>query len=128
MTLKPVKKIHQSRIPSIMSSVLIVAGACEMLLLARLVARVLAARPDNPAITVLYMVTAPFVSPFAFLNATQPPFGAVLEFSTLLVALLVPLLALVIWHYASKHHADVSTRGNDAWQASATNLSERTST
>ncbi|PDW00457.1 YggT family protein [Candidatus Chloroploca asiatica] len=99
-----------------------------MLLLARLVARALAARPDNPAIMVLYTVTAPFVRPFDFLNAAQPPFGAVLEFSTLLVALLLPLLALVIWHYASKHHDDVSTRGNDAWQASATNLSERTST
>ncbi len=99
-----------------------------MLLLARLVARALAARPDNPVIMVLYTVTAPFVRPFDFLNATQPPFGAVLEFSTLLVTLLVPLLALVIWHYRSQHHDGVYVERNDAWEASATNLSERTST
>lgn len=73
------------------------AGALEALLLARLVARLLAARPDNPAIAALYALTGPLLAPLAALDYDQPPFGAALEFSTMAMATLVPLLAYGAW-------------------------------
>ncbi|NTV64419.1 MAG: YggT family protein [Oscillochloris sp.] len=74
-----------------------VIGALEALLLARLLARLLAARPDNPTFVGLYAVTGPLVAPLAALDLGQPRFGAVLELSTLLTAIAVPLLALLFW-------------------------------
>jgi uncharacterized protein YggT (Ycf19 family) len=71
-------------------------GALDALLCARLVLRLFAARPDNPVVQALLGITAPLVLPLAFLDAQQPRFGAVLEFSTL-VCLLLPLLALVVY-------------------------------
>jgi uncharacterized protein YggT (Ycf19 family) len=71
-------------------------GALDALLLARLVLRLFAARPDNPVVQALLGITAPLVLPLAFLDAHQPRFGAVLEFSTLVV-LLLPLLGLALW-------------------------------
>ncbi len=73
------------------------AGALEALLLARLLARLLAARPDNPAFALLYAITGPLVAPLAALDYDQPPFGAALEFSTLVLASGVPLLAYLAW-------------------------------
>jgi hypothetical protein len=73
------------------------AGALEGLLLARLAARLLAARPDNPSLSLLYWLTGPLVSPLAMLDFDQPPFGAALEFSTLTLATIVPLLAYLAW-------------------------------
>ncbi|HMQ33428.1 MAG TPA: YggT family protein [Chloroflexaceae bacterium] len=73
------------------------AGALEALLLARLLARLLAARPDNPAFALLYAITGPLVAPLRALDYDQPPFGAALEFSTLIMAICVPLLAYVAW-------------------------------
>lgn len=76
------------------------AGSCEALLLARLVARLLAARPDNPMIHLLYTVSLPLVQPLAFLDANQPRFGAILELSTFALLISVPvasyLLALLL--------------------------------
>lgn len=69
------------------------AGALEALLLARLLARLFAARPDNPSFALLYQFTEPFVAPLNFFNYEQPIFGAVLELSTLAAILLVPALA-----------------------------------
>lgn len=74
-----------------------VAGALDALLLARLVARLFAARPDSPAIQLLYAVTSPLVAPLAALNYDQPPYGAALEFATLIMATFVPLLAYLTW-------------------------------
>jgi len=71
-------------------------GALDALLLARLVLRLFAARPDNPVVQVLLGATAPLVLPLAFLDARQPRFGAVLEFSTL-VCILLPLLGVAVW-------------------------------
>jgi YggT family protein len=68
-----------------------VIGGVEGLLLARLVLRLFAARPDNPFVPVFLGATAPLVAPLAFLDAGQPRFGATLEISTLA---LVALLAL----------------------------------
>lgn len=74
-----------------------VAGVVEALLLARLVARLLAARPDNPSVALLYAVTSPVVAPLRALDFDQPPFGAALEFSTLSMAILVPLATYLAW-------------------------------
>ena len=68
-------------------------GAAAALLAARLVLRLFAARPDNPAFAVLFALTAPLAAPFAALDIRQPRFGATLEFST--VAALLILIALI---------------------------------
>jgi hypothetical protein len=73
------------------------AGAIEGLLLARLAARLLAGRPDNPSLAMLYGLTGPLVAPLAALDFDQPPYGAALEFSTLTLATIVPLLAYLAW-------------------------------
>ncbi len=86
--------VRQSRLALVLVGL---AGALEALLLARLIARLLAARPDNPALTMLYTLTWPFVAPFAFLNYDQPPFGAVFERSTLLVVVGLPIIAYLAW-------------------------------
>jgi hypothetical protein len=70
-------------------------GAWAALLLARLLLRLLAARPDNPAVAALYAVTNP-PAPLAALDAGQPRFGATLEFSTLALFLLIILVGLII--------------------------------
>jgi hypothetical protein len=73
------------------------AGALEGLLLARLLARLLAGRPDNPALALLYGLTGPLAAPLAALDYDQPPFGAALEFSTLTMATIVPVVAYLAW-------------------------------
>jgi len=66
-----------------------ILGGLTALLLARLVLRLFAARPDNPIFTALYAITTP-PRALAALDAGQPRFGAVLEYSTLaLIALLL---------------------------------------
>jgi hypothetical protein len=64
-------------------------GAMAALLLARLVLQLLAARPDNPIFAAVRAVTAPLIVPLAALDAGQPRFGAVLEWSTLALLLLM---------------------------------------
>jgi hypothetical protein len=64
-------------------------GGIEALLLARLLLRLLAARPDNPFVQALLWATTPLAAPLAFLDSGQPRFGAVLEFSTLALFLLL---------------------------------------
>lgn len=68
----------------------------ETLLLARLVARILAARPDNPFIVALYLLSEPLRLPLVALDAGQPLYGAVLELSTLAMAALVAAIALML--------------------------------
>lgn len=96
MTNKVPKKIRQFLV-YLPQLVLFVAGALEALLLARLVARLLAARPDNPAFALLLALTGPMLAPLRALDYDQPPFGAALEFSTLLLAIVVPPLAYLAW-------------------------------
>ncbi len=83
---------------SIALATLSILGAVEALLVARLVARLLAARPDNPSIALLYWLTEPLVSVVRALDYDQPPFGAALEFSTLVLLLVIPLLAVLCWY------------------------------
>ena len=82
-----------------------VVGGLDALLLARLVLRLFAARPANPFVQALLAVTAPLVAPLAFLDANQPRFGAVLEFSTLVCILLLFIVGMVIWHVVGRSGA-----------------------
>ncbi|NTU79550.1 MAG: YggT family protein [Chloroflexales bacterium] len=106
MTNQSRKKVHRSG--TNLAAVLVVwaAGVGEALLLGRLIARLLAARPDNPAIMILYGITGPIVTPLAALDYDQPPYGAALEFSTLAVAILVPLLAYLAWLLLTWRNSD----------------------
>jgi len=73
----------------------LILGGLAALLLARLVLRLVAARPDNPVFAALFAITTP-PHALAALDAGQPRFGAVLEFSTLaLIVLLLLVLALL---------------------------------
>lgn len=87
----------------------VAAGAVGALLLARLLLRMLAARPDNPVVAALLSVTAPLVAPFAVLDASQPRFGAVLEFSTL-AALGGALALLLVLRVVEQHQNNRSLR------------------
>jgi uncharacterized protein YggT (Ycf19 family) len=80
-------------------------GAVEALLLARLLARLLAARPDNPSVQILYGITGPLVTPLRALDYDQPPFGAALEISTLALALFLPLVAYLLWALLSARNS-----------------------
>jgi hypothetical protein len=79
---------------NIRTSVAYALGAVDALLLARLILRLLAARPDNPAIAVLYTLTT--IPGTSALDAGQPRFGATLEFSTLALFLLILAVGLLI--------------------------------
>ena len=72
-------------------------GALEALLLARLLARLLAARPENLAIVLLYRLSDPLVAPLAGLDSGQPRFGAILELSTLLLLLVLLVVGYALW-------------------------------
>jgi uncharacterized protein YggT (Ycf19 family) len=85
-----------------MQLIVLLTGVLEALLLARLVARLLAARPDNLFIEALYRVTQPLVLPLQALDAQQPRFGAVLELSTLVLVVVVPLLGYGLWRLATR--------------------------
>jgi hypothetical protein len=97
MTTQGPKKMHGSAVSLAARLVVALVGALEALLLARLVARLLAARPDNPAFALLERATWPFVAPLAALDSGQPPFGARLELSTLLMAMIVPIVGYALW-------------------------------
>ena len=76
-----------------------VLGGLTALLLARLVLRLLAARPDNPILAALLTITTPPRALVA-LDVGQPHFGAILEFSTLALIgllLIVGLLLRRLW-------------------------------
>ncbi len=85
------------------------AGTIEALLLVRLVARLLAARPDNPAFAVLYGITGPFVTSLVALDYDQSRFGAALEFSTLVLSFCVPLIAYLIWILLTRRNRAASS-------------------
>jgi uncharacterized protein YggT (Ycf19 family) len=86
-------------------------GAVEALLLARFVARVFAARPDNPAIAALDALSAPLVRPLQLLDAQQPRFGSVIELSTLLLLLLLPMAGYLLWRLVAGTARPASAEG-----------------
>jgi hypothetical protein len=75
-----------------------ILGGAIALLLARILLKLFAARPENPVIEALFALTAPPPA-LVILDAGQPRFGAVLEFSTLalVVLLLGAGLLLRVW-------------------------------
>jgi hypothetical protein len=73
-----------------------IVGGVEGLLLARLVLRLFAARPDNPFVRVFLDATAPLLAPLAFLDAGQPRYGVMLEISTLALIALVALAGVIV--------------------------------
>lgn len=70
-------------------------GFLEALLLARLVAQLFAVRQDQDVLRYVVMLTAPLIQPLKGLDQGQPLFGARLEFSTLLLCFLIPVLCFV---------------------------------
>ncbi len=73
-------------------------GLIEALLLVRLISKLFAVRPDQELLQFVLRVTAPLVLPFSLFDQGQPLFGARLEFSTLIVCLLIPVLWIgIIW-------------------------------
>lgn len=75
----------------------VLVGGVGGLLLARLVLRLLAARPDNPGVAFIYQLTAPLVAPLQRLDAGQPRFGAILELSTLTLLLGLAVVGYLLW-------------------------------
>ncbi len=69
----------------------------ETLLLLRLVAKLLAARPDNAVIQHLYRLTNPPAHALGFLDFHQPRFGAILELSTLALLILLPMAGYLLY-------------------------------
>jgi hypothetical protein len=86
--------MHQNalRARHIIASIL---GGLIAMLLARLVLRLFAARPDNPIVAPLLAITTP-PPLLAALDIGQPRFGAVLEFSTLALIVLLLIAGLVL--------------------------------
>ena len=72
-----------------------VLGAAAALLAARLVLRLVAARPDNPVFNALFAITTPPPLLVA-LDREQPRFGATLEFSTLVLLLMLVAMGLIV--------------------------------
>lgn len=78
-------------------ALLVVLASVEALLLGRLVALLLAARPNNPAVVWLYRLSEPLRLPLRVLDQGQPGFGARLEFSTLAAAVIVLVGGYLAW-------------------------------
>jgi len=81
-----------------------ILGGITALLLARFVLRLVAARPDNPIFAAVFAITTP-PCVLAALDAGQPRFGAVLEFSTLALIVILLVAGLLLrrtwqsrWH------------------------------
>jgi hypothetical protein len=85
-----------------------IIGGMEGLLLARLVLRLLAGRPDNPFVQVFLDVTEPLLTPLAFLDSGQPRYGATLELSTLALVILLALAGVAVG--VLRRSADRSTQ------------------
>ena len=86
--------MHQ-KAPRVRLIVAYILGGLTALLLVRLVLRLVAARPDNPIFAVLLTTTTP-PRALAALDAGQPRFGAVLEFSTLALIVLLLIVGLLL--------------------------------
>jgi hypothetical protein len=78
-----------------------ILGGLIAILLARLVLRLFAARPDNPVVGAVFAITT--LPMLAALDAGQPRFGAVLEFSTLALIVLLLVAGLILRRYWQRH-------------------------
>lgn len=96
--MKPLAALGQRWLPPLLGGVL-------ALLVARLLLRLMAARPDNLGVASLYRLTQPLVQPLQFLDTGQPRFGASLELSTLTLVLALLVLGYLAWQLAAAHAA-----------------------
>lgn len=87
-------------------------GSIEALLLARLLLRLLAARPDNPVVAVVYGIT-PRPGFLINLDRGQPRFGATLELSTLALFLLLLVVGSVIGRLWATYDHTRQVRGGN---------------
>ncbi len=81
------------------------AGGFWGLLVARLLFRLLAARPDHPVVAGVLGLTAPARALLAWLDAGQPAFGAVLELSTVVLVLVGGLVLLALRFWVARRYA-----------------------
>ena len=84
----------------------VVIGVVEGVLIARFVLRLFAARPDNPVVQAVYGITQPLIAPLRVLDAGQPQYGASLEFATLTLLLVLPLITALMWRLTQKNPSD----------------------
>ncbi|NJL05420.1 MAG: hypothetical protein HC911_11085 [Chloroflexaceae bacterium] len=92
--MKPLAALGQRWLPRLLGGVL-------ALLVARLLLRLMAARPDNLGVASIYRLTQPLVQPLQMLDAGQPRFGASLELSTLTLVLVLLVLGYLVWQRAA---------------------------
>jgi hypothetical protein len=83
--------------------IVFVVGILEALLLGRLIAQLLAARPDNAAVAWLYALSAPLRWPLLVLDRGQPTFGARLELSTLAMAAMLLVGGGIAWWLSQRN-------------------------
>jgi len=89
--------MNRDTIVRMREGVALLSGAICGLLTARLVLKILAARPDSPAVIWLYNLSNPLVAPLSILDREQPRFGAILELSTLATLLILISLTSLSW-------------------------------
>ena len=63
--------------------VILLCGACTVLV-SRLLLLLFAARPDNPSVELILMLSEPLAWPLSWIDASQPVYGARFERGTLL--------------------------------------------
>ena len=92
----------------------VLLGVVEGALLVRLIALLLAARPDNALIGLMLALTAPLVWPFRALDrfAGQPEYGARLELATI-AAMFALLLALFVAQRARRSMENTMRKAKD---------------
>jgi hypothetical protein len=73
-----------------------ILGGVEGLLLARLVLRLFAARPDSLFVRLYLDATGPLLAPLAFLDVGQPRYGATLELSALALFIVLALAGTAV--------------------------------
>jgi hypothetical protein len=79
---------HVARLVTVVGSVVLAILASRVLIL------LFAARPDNPGVALILSVSDSLRTPFAWIDALQPVYGARFERGTLLECALVVLLLL----------------------------------
>ncbi len=81
---------HVAKLVTVIGSVVVAILATRVLIL------LFAARPDNPGVTLILTVSDFLRTPFAWIDALQPVYGARFERGTLLECVLVVLILLWI--------------------------------
>jgi TctA family transporter len=109
MTLETTKKMQLDSYSLLVRVTTWVWGCVEAFLVVRLLSRLLAARPDNPVIDALYKITDPLIWPLIFLDTEQPRFGAVLELSTLVLTIVIPILGYALWRLGHRSSSNSAT-------------------